>query len=66
MLGIMGVDKKHFGRDMVRWIHRHGWTQKQVQWAKRKGGKPGGDNERVATEEVLEQIYKYYCFKMTS
>ena len=29
-----------------------------------KETKPGGDKERVATEEVLEQIYKYYCFEM--
>ena len=39
-------------------------TQKQVQRAKRKGDKKGGDQERVATEDVLEQIYNYYCFEM--
>ena len=64
LLGIMKVDKKHYGRDMVRWIYKHGWTKRQVQWAKRKGGKVGGDSERVATQDVLHQIFNYYCFKM--
>ena len=48
----------HVGKAVARGKRRHSWPERHVFKAPRKGGKPGGDDEWVATEQVLKQMYE--------
>ena len=48
----------HVGKVIKRGKRRHSWTERSVFKAPRKGKKPGGDEEWVATEQVLKQLFE--------
>ena len=48
----------NLGRDVETWKRRYGWSAHDIFRAKRKGPKPGGSEEYVATSAVLQKIYE--------
>ena len=58
MLQLMYKNSNNLGRDVETWKRRYGWSAHDIFRAKRKGPKPGGSEEYVATSAVLQKIYE--------
>ena len=53
-----GKSKKHVGEKVLPAKRRHGWGDKECVKAPRPGKKKGGDQEHVAVERCLQQLFE--------